>query len=68
MEKVALTVNGMRCGHCKMAVESDLKEVAGVSAVAVDLAAKRVEITFDAALTNVDALKEVIVESGYSVE
>ena len=34
---IELNVTGMTCGHCKAAVEGALKQVSGVSAVAVNL-------------------------------
>ncbi len=46
-------VTGMTCGHCAHAVTSELKELAGVSDVAVDLVAggtSTVTVTSDAPL------------------
>lgn len=36
-QKYALEVSGMTCGHCRMAVESALREVPGVTSAHVDL-------------------------------
>lgn len=68
MEKVVLLVDGMKCGHCKAAVESALKEVGGVSSVKVDLAAKSVEVEFDTAQTSLESIKDIIEEEGYEVK
>lgn len=44
-DQITLHVPGMTCGHCQAAVETELGKVAGVSAVAVDLATKLVTVT-----------------------
>ncbi|HMK66174.1 MAG TPA: cation transporter, partial [Thermodesulfobacteriota bacterium] len=36
MSETILNVEGMKCMHCKMAVEKALKEVPGVTEVKVD--------------------------------
>ena len=46
MNKKTLTVEGMSCGHCKNAVETALKEVAGVKEAEVDLDNNQVEVRF----------------------
>jgi copper chaperone len=45
-EPTALTfvVDGMSCGHCKVAVTEEVSEVAGVDAVEVDLETKLVQV------------------------
>lgn len=67
MEKT-LNVQGMSCGHCKMSVEGALKNLSGVSAAEVNLAAGNVDVTFDESKVNIDAMKEAIEEQGYEVE
>ena len=47
MKKV-ITVNGMSCNHCKMAVEKALKAVEGVEDAVVDLEAKTATVTLAA--------------------
>ncbi len=47
MKKV-ITVNGMSCNHCKMAVEKALKAVEGVEDAVVDLDAKTATVTLSA--------------------
>jgi copper chaperone len=44
MTKIAYTVRGMSCGHCKAAVSSELQEVGGVDSVDVDLDTKLVTV------------------------
>jgi copper chaperone CopZ len=45
VNEIVLSVPDVSCDHCVMAIESSVGEVAGVSAVAVDLAAKTVRVT-----------------------
>jgi copper chaperone len=41
---LAYLVEGMTCGHCKVAVTEEVSAVAGVSAVEVDLDTKLVRV------------------------
>ena len=63
METV-IKVEGMMCPHCKARVESVCKTVAGATDAVVDLQAKTVTVSGDAA---VQELKEAITEAGYEV-
>ena len=63
METVIL-VNGMMCPHCKAAVEKACKAVPGTVDAVVDLQAKNVTVTGS---TDIDALKQAIVDAGYEV-
>ena len=63
METV-IKVNGMMCPHCKAAVEKACKAVPGTLDAVVDLQAKNVTVTGDAA---VEALKKAITDAGYEV-
>jgi len=67
MEKT-LNVEGMSCGHCKMAVEGALKELDGVSAAEANVEAGKVDVTYDDSKVTFDAMKEAIEEQGYDVE
>ncbi|WP_449537492.1 copper chaperone CopZ [Ferdinandcohnia sp. Marseille-Q9671] len=67
MEKVTLQVQGMSCGHCVKAVEGSVGELAGVSAVTVDLAEGKVDVEFDESVVTLDKIKETIDEEGYEV-
>ncbi len=63
MSEITYTVPGMSCSHCKQAVSSELREVAGVDAVYVDLDTKLVTVRghdLDEA-----ALRAAIDEAGY---
>jgi copper chaperone len=65
MQTLAYTVPGISCGHCRTAITGEVTDVAGVSAVEVDLAAKVVTVRG----TGVDdaAVRDAIDEAGYDV-
>jgi copper chaperone len=58
-------VQGMTCSHCVMSVREEVSEVAGVSAVDVDLASGRMSITGQD--VSVSAVREAVAEAGYEV-
>ncbi len=59
-----LKVEGMSCGHCKMAVEKAVSGVEGVSGVDVDLANKQVTVSGH---FNKDSVVKAIEDVGYDV-
>lgn len=62
----AFNVEGMSCGHCKAAVEKTLRDL-GVKGVEVDLAAKKVTVTYDDTLLSPEKIASAIEEAGYDV-
>lgn len=67
MEQVVLKVEGMSCGHCKMAVEKSLKNISGVQDAVVDLEAKTVKVSYDAGKATRNDLEKAITDAGYEV-
>lgn len=66
MAGITYTVPGMSCSHCEQAVKGEVSQVAGVTAVDVDLKAKTVIVKgegFDDA-----AIRAAIEEAGYEAE
>lgn len=63
METV-IVVEGMMCPHCKARVENVCKAIPGTTDAVVDLQAKTVTVTGNAAI---EELKKAIVEAGYQV-
>jgi copper chaperone len=63
MTEITYTVPGMHCGHCKQAVSGELRDVAGVDVVDVDLDTKVVTVRGHD-LDDV-VLREAIEEAGY---
>lgn len=60
------SVQGMSCGHCVTAVTSELRQLAGVRDVSVDLATGAVTVTSDAPLARA-AVAGAIDEAGYEL-
>ena len=65
---ITLNVEGMTCGHCKMAVTNALKELEGVKNVDVHLKEGTVDVDFDETKVSVEKMKEAIEEQGYDVK
>ncbi len=65
MKKV-ISIEGMRCGHCTASVDKALREIAGVSDVTVDLAAKKAEVEAADTVTD-DALRKAVDDLGFQV-
>lgn len=63
MTKV-MTIEGMSCNHCKMAVEKALKKLDGVSDAVVDLAQKQAAITLSAPVEDA-VLMDAVNEEGF---
>lgn len=67
MAQTQLNVEGMTCGHCKMAVTNALKELDGVKSVEVSVENGKVDVEYDESRVNLDQMKEAIEEQGYDV-
>ena len=63
MTELTYTVSDLSCGHCKKAVSAELREVAGVQSVDVDLEAKLVTVC--GAELDDSALRAAIENAGY---
>jgi copper chaperone len=58
-------VRGMSCSHCVLSVREEVSEVAGVSAVDVDLASGRLLVT--GAGVDEQAVRAAVADAGYEV-
>jgi copper chaperone len=57
-------VPAIHCGHCKMAIESEVGQLADVASVAVDIETRTVTVSGDA---SDEAIVAAIDEAGYEV-
>ena len=64
MKKI-ITIEGMACNHCVMAVKNALNEVKGISQVDVDLENRKAVVEGEGLKD--ETLKEAIEEAGYEV-
>ncbi len=65
LETRDIGISGMTCDKCVSRVEKALRGVNGVSEVRVNRQAARATVTFDTARTNVPALHDAVLKSGY---
>lgn len=67
MENITLNVQGMSCGHCVNAVESNVGQLDGVEQVKVHLDSGKVDVSFDGDKVTLAKIKETIDDQGYDV-
>jgi copper chaperone len=67
MTEKTFNVPDMSCGHCKAAVEGELKELPGVERANADIARGTVEVSYDQSTVTTEDLKGAIEEAGYTV-
>ena len=60
------TVVGMTCGHCVNSVTEEVSQVAGVSAVDVDLSTGGLAVTSDTPVDD-NAVRAAVEEAGYQL-
>ena len=60
-----MIVSGMTCDHCVMSVREEVGAVAGVTAVAVDLASGRLTVQGEG--YSDEAIRAAVAEAGYEV-
>jgi copper chaperone len=65
MTETTIKVEGMSCGHCKMAVTKAISGVEGVSSVDVDLDKGEANVAYDPQATDIDAIKKAVNDAGY---
>lgn len=67
-ESSVLTVKGMKCGGCETNIKDKLLAVEGISSVIPSFKNNEVVVEFDSAKVNLDAIKNVITQAGFTVE
>lgn len=63
-----LSVPGMTCPSCPFVVQAAIGAVDGVSSVTTDLDAHRAQVTFDDAVTSIEAITSASANAGYEAE
>lgn len=66
MSETVYQVTGMTCGHCAAAVERELKKIAGVTEVQVNVESGAVTVESNALLERTD-VAAAIEEAGYEL-
>ena len=67
MTKRTLSVPDISCDHCKASIERAVGDLAGVDSVAVDIAGRTVDFSFDDTTVDLDRIIKAIEEVGYEV-
>lgn len=67
MKQISLVVPAISCEHCKHTVEGTLKGFDGVQDAIVDVANKRVALTYDPDKADLGKMEEALSEEGYDV-
>jgi copper chaperone len=68
MTTTRVSVPGVHCDHCKVAIEGAVSRASGVQRVEVDLPSKQVTVDHDVEMTDVGELVGLIEAQGYDVE
>ncbi len=66
MSTTTITVDGMTCGHCVNAVQTEVGKLDGVTDVSVDLGSGQVTIVSETE-PDADALRDAVEEAGYEI-
>ena len=67
MTNKTLNVPEIHCGHCAMSIEGAVGDLPGVETVRVDVAGRTVDVSYDEAGVNLDAIVTAIEGQGYEV-
>ena len=68
IESTVLAVTGMKCGGCETNVKDKLLAVEGISSVTASSKNNEVVVEFDSEQVNLDVIKNVITQAGFTVE
>ena len=63
MTPLALSINGMSCGHCLNAVRRALSDTPGVTVDSVRIG--RADVQYDPAVTTPDKIASAVTDAGY---
>lgn len=67
MTETVLRVEGMTCGHCRMAVEKALRGLSGVAVAEVDLEAGSARVRYDETKVGRGDFESAVEEAGYRI-
>jgi copper chaperone len=67
MTTETLSVPDISCDHCRRTIETALGRLPGVRAATVDVAARRVEVTYDEATVAPATIREALSDEGYEI-
>jgi len=65
IQKIVIPIKGMHCVMCAQSIESALKKTDGIIEVDVNFATEKAVVTYDASKISLEAIGEVIKDTGY---
>jgi copper chaperone len=65
--QVTLNVPDISCGHCKSSIEGAVAPMDGVASAEVTIDARTVDVSFDEAAVDLEAIITAIEDQGYDV-
>jgi copper chaperone len=66
MKTIDLTIEGMSCGHCVMAVKKELSKLNGLTVESVEVGRARIQI--DEAAVPLERIAKAVEEAGYRLK
>ncbi|MBW4578235.1 MAG: heavy metal translocating P-type ATPase [Tildeniella nuda ZEHNDER 1965/U140] len=66
MDTTTLKLRGMSCASCASSIEQAIQTVSGVTQASVNFGAAQATVTYDAQLTDLEAIQDAVEEAGYS--
>ena len=68
MKEIKLKIEGMHCTGCSSRLENVLNNTDGVESAAVSFKEKQAIITYNESQTDIEQIKQVIIDAGFKGE
>ena len=62
-----LSINGMTCSSCAVAVEKSVSKINGVASATVNFATEKLSVEFDESQVTIPQMKDVVTKTGYEL-
>lgn len=66
MESISLRVTGMSCSHCEKRLMTSLERLPGVKDASASAKDELVKVNFDINKTDIEHIREAIIDCGYT--
>ena len=68
LNEVTLIAPDISCAHCQATIEREVGALPGVASVEVDIAGKRVDVSYDPNRVSLDQIEATLDEAGYPIQ
>ncbi|KAF0134462.1 MAG: Cu2+-exporting ATPase [Candidatus Saganbacteria bacterium] len=65
-KKIVISISGMTCASCVLAIETALRSFKGVISANVNFASEKAVVEYDTAITDIQAIEKIIKATGYT--